>query len=155
MVKPIPDGYASVTPYLIVQGAAQAIEFYKKAFNATERMRMPAPTGLIMHAELEIGGSVIMLTDEHPGMDCNKSPKTLGGSPIGIHLYVKDVDTIFQQAVAAGATVERPVQNQFYGDRSGGLIDPFGHRWNISTHVEDVPPAELGKRAAAAMCQKE
>jgi PhnB protein len=146
--KPIPDGYAAVTPYLIVQGVAQAIEFYKKAFNATERMRLPMPDGKIAHAEIEIGGSVVMMGEENPQMGA-KSPKTLLGSPVTIHLYVEDVDAIFRQAVSAGATVVRPVQNMFYGDRSGGLSDPFGHLWYVASHVEDVPPQEIAQRAAA------
>ena len=150
--KPIPDGYSSVTPYLIVHDPAQAIEFYKKAFNASERFRMPGPDGKIGHAEIEIGGSAIMMGGDCPGR--TQSPKTIGGSPVGLYLYVKDVDAIFKQAVDAGATVTQPVQNWFYGDRSGALTDPFGHIWHVATHVEDVPPQEIAKRAAAAMAQK-
>jgi PhnB protein len=147
-VKPIPEGYHAVTPYLIVNGGAKAIDFYKKAFGAMELFRMAQPDGKIGHAEIKIGDSPIMLADEAPAMDA-KSPQSFGGSPVGIHLYVEDVDKVFNQAIAAGAKVERPVEDKFYGDRAGGVIDPFGHRWYISTHKEDVPPEELEKRAAA------
>jgi len=148
-VKPVPDGYHSVTPYLIIRGAATALEFYKQAFGARERGRMTAPDGRVAHAEIQIGDSVIMLADEFPEMNA-RSPQSLGGSPVLIHLYVEHVDEVVAQAVAAGAQVERAVQNQFWGDRAGGVIDPFGHRWYIATHIEDVPPEELEKRAAAA-----
>ena len=144
-VKPIPDGYNTVIPYLIIKGASEALEFYKKAFGATERMRMPGPGGKIMHAELEMGDSVIMLADEFPEMNA-VSPVTLKGTAVGLHLYVEDVDKIFAQAVAAGATVERPLTNQFYGDRSGSVIDPFGHRWYLTSHVEDVSEEEMKRR---------
>ena len=147
-VKPIPEGYHAVTPYLIVNGGAKAIDFYKKAFGAMELFRMAQPDGKIGHAEIKIGDSPIMLADEAPAMDA-KSPQSFGGSPVGIHLYVEDVDKVFNQAIAAGSKVERPVEDKFYGDRAGGVIDPFGHRWYISTHKEDVPPEELEKRAAA------
>lgn len=147
-VKPIPEGYHTATPYLIVSGAANAIEFYKKAFGATELLRMPHPGGKVGHAEIKIGDSLIMLADEFPEMNA-RSPQSLGGSPVNILLYVEDVDRVFDQAVAAGAKVVRPVQNQFYGDRMGGITDPFGHTWYIATHVEDVSPEELRKRAAA------
>ena len=148
-VKPVPDGYASVTPYLIVGDGAKAIEFYKSAFGATERLRLPAPNGKIGHAELEIGGSVIMLASACDAAADTKGPEAYGGSPVGIHLYVKDVDAVVKQAVALGATLTRSVENQFYGDRSGGLTDPFGHRWYVSTHVEDVSHEELQKRMTA------
>jgi PhnB protein len=148
-VKPIPDGYHTATPYLIVSGAAKALEFYKKAFGATELFRMPQPDGRIGHAEMQIGNSRIMLADEFPERDI-RSPQTLGGSPVSILLYVEDADRVFNQAVAAGAKVVRPLENQFYGDRMGGLTDPFGHAWHIATHIEDVSPEELQKRAAAA-----
>lgn len=148
-VKPIPKGYHSVTPYLIVKGAAKAIEFYKQAFGATETFRMPQPDGKIGHAELKIGDSTIMLADESPERNV-RGPESLGGSPVMIHLYIDDVDAVAKRAVANGAKEIRPVQNQFYGDRSGMFADPFGHQWNISTHVEDVSPEEIGKRAAAA-----
>jgi PhnB protein len=144
--KPIPDGYHSVTPYLIVSGAAQALEFYQKAFGAKERMRMAGPDGKVMHAEIEIGDSVVMLADEFPAMGA-KSPQSIGGSPVGICLYVADVDAVFKQALAAGAKEERPVKDQFYGDRSGTLRDPFGHQWTIATHKEDLTPEEIGRRA--------
>ncbi len=148
-VKPIPEGYHTATPYLIIKGAARAIEFYKKAFGATELMRMAQPDGRIGHAEIRIGNSPIMLADEVPEMG-HRSPQSLGGSPVSILLYVEDVDALFNQAVSAGAKVERPVQDQFYGDRTGGVTDPFGHVWYIATHKEDVSPEEMRKRAAAA-----
>jgi PhnB protein len=147
-VKPIPGGYHTVTPYLIISGAAKALEFYKKAFGATELLRMPHSDGRVGHAELKIGDSRIMLADEFPEMNA-RSPQSLGGLPVSILLYVEDVDRVFNQAVAAGAKVVRPVQNQFYGNRMGGITDPFGHAWHIATHVEDVSPEELQKRAAA------
>ena len=147
--KPVPDGYHTATPYLIVEGAAQAIEFYKKAFGATELMRMAQPGGKIGHAEIKIGDSPIMLADESPDVGA-RSPQSIGGSPVSIMLYVEDVDRIFSQAVAAGAKVKRPVADQFYGDRTGGIEDPFGHLWYIATHKEDVSPEEMRKRAAAA-----
>ena len=148
-VKPIPDEYHSVTPYLILSDAAGALDFYKRAFGATETVRMPGPDGKIGHAEIRIGDSVIMLADEHHDMGA-LSPKTLGGSPVSLMIYVQDVDSVARQAVAAGAKETRPVENKFYGDRSGSFADPFGYEWHISTHVEDVPPDEMQKRAAAA-----
>ena len=148
-VKPIPDGYHSVTPYLIVKGAAEAIEFYKKAFGATELFRMPQPDGRIGHAEIKIGDSPIMLADEFPEMKY-LSAQTLGGTPVSILLYVPDVDSVFNQAITAGAQQQRPVEDKFYGDRGGSLVDPFGHVWHIATHTEDVSPEEMEKRAAAA-----
>jgi PhnB protein len=149
-VKSIPEGYHTATAYLIVSGAARAIDFYQKAFGARERMRLAGPDGKIGHAEIVIGDSPIMLADEFPGMGF-KSPQALGGSPVSILLYVEDVDARVSQAVAAGAKVLRPVQDQFYGDRSGTLVDPFGHVWTIATHKEDVPPEEVRRRAAAMM----
>jgi PhnB protein len=146
-VKPIPDGYHAVTPYLIVDGAARAIEFYKRAFNATERFRLDMPEGRIGHAEIKIGDSIVMLADEFPEMGA-KSPKSIGGSATSILLYVADVDALFKQAVAAGAKELRPVKDQFYGDRSGTLEDPFGHKWSIATHTEDVSPEEMKRRMA-------
>ena len=146
MTKPIPEGYHTATPYLIIKGAADAIEFYKKAFGATEIMRFPAPGGKIGHAEIKIGDSPIMLADEFSEMGY-KSPQTLGGSPVSIMIYVEDVDTVFKQAVAAGAKEQRPVKDQFYGDRLGTLEDPFGHVWHVSTHKEDVSLEEMEKRA--------
>ena len=147
-VKPIPDGYHSVTPYLTISGAADAIEYYKKAFGATELFRMDHQ-GKVGHAEIKIGDSPIMLSDEFPEMG-HVSPKTLGGSPVGIMIYVDDVDTIFNQAIAAGGEQQKPLQDQFYGDRSGTLKDPFGHIWTVATHQEDVTPEEMDKRMAAA-----
>ena len=150
-VKSIPDGYHSVTPYLIIQGAADAIEFYKKAFGATELFRMEHE-GKVGHAEIKIGDSPIMLADEHPEMG-HVGPKTLGGSPVGIMIYVDDVDTIFNQAIESGGEQVKPLQDQFYGDRSGTLKDPFGHVWTVATHKEDVTPEEMDKRMAAASGQ--
>jgi len=147
-VKPIPDGYHSITPYLIVDDGAQAIEFYKKAFNAKEIMRMPGPGGKIGHAEIKIGDSVVMLADEAPEMDA-RSAKHYGGSPVTLLVYVEDVDKLFPQAVAAGAKEMRPVADQFYGDRSGTVKDPFGHSWHLSTHKEDVSEDEMKKRMEA------
>jgi PhnB protein len=147
-VKPIPDGYSSITPYLIVDGAAKAIEFYKAVFGAKERMRLGGPDGKVGHAELEIGGSVVMLADEHPAMGA-LAPPTVGGTPVGLHVYLEDVDAVAVRAIAAGATLKRPVENQFYGDRLGTIVDPFGHVWHISTHIEDVSPDEINRRAAA------
>ena len=149
-VKPIPDGYHSVTPYLIFDNAAAALEFYKKALGAVELMRFPAPGGKIGHAEIRIGDSPVMLSDESPEMNA-LSARTIGGSPVSLMVYVEDVDALVARAVAAGAKLVRPVANQFYGDRTGGIDDPFGYHWYIATHVEDVPPDELKKRAAKAM----
>ena len=146
--KPVPEGYHTATPYLIIKGAAEAIDFYKKVFGAIEIMRFPTPQGCIGHAEIKIGSSHIMLADEYPEMDY-VSPKTLGGTPVSILLYVDDADAIFNRAVAAGSTVEQAVKDQFYGDRSGTLRDPFGHRWTIATHMEDVSVEEMQRRAAA------
>ena len=147
--KPIPEGYHTATPYLIVNDAALAIEFYKEAFGATELLRMAKPDGKIGHAEIRIGDSTIMLADEFPEMGA-RSPQSFGGSPVSIFLYVENVDAVFAQTVAAGAVVQRPVADQFYGDRMGGVKDPFGHAWYIATHVEDVSPEEMRKRAATA-----
>ncbi len=149
-VKPIPDGYPQVTPYLCVDGAKAAIEFYSNVLGATERMHMPGPNGKIGHAELELGDSLIMLADEYPEMGI-RGPKAVGGTPVTISIYVEDADAVFDAALAAGATSLRPVENQFYGDRIGQFEDPFGHRWSVATHVEDVPPDEMEKRAAEAM----
>ncbi len=148
--RPIPEGYHTATPYLIVQGAAAALAYYKKAFGARETMRFESPGGKIGHAEIRIGDSTIMLADEHPDMGY-RSPQSLGGSPVSILLYVEDVDRWFERATAAGGKVTRPVADQFYGDRTGTLIDPFGHVWSISTHVEDVSPEEMHRRASAQM----
>ncbi len=146
-VKPVPEGYHTVTPHLIVNDGAAALEFYKKAFGAVELFRMARPDGRIGHAEIKIGDSPVMLADEHPEIRA-LSPQSVGGSPVSIHLYVADVDAMFNQAVAAGASVVRPLQNQFYGDRTGGVKDPFGYQWYIATHVENVSPEELQRRAA-------
>jgi PhnB protein len=148
-VKAIPDGYHSVTPYLIISGAAAAIDFYKQAFGASELLRMPAPGEKIGHAEIKIGDSPIMLADEAPEMGY-QSPQTLGGSPVSIMIYVDDVDTVFDRAVAAGGKVQRPLKDQFYGDRMGTLEDPFGHIWHVATHTEDVSPEEMKRRMNAA-----
>ncbi len=147
-VRPIPEGYATVTPYLITSGAARAIDFYVKAFGATELMRFVDPKGHIGHAEIRIGDSRVMLADEFPDHGA-RSPRAVGGTPVFIHLYVEDVDGFTARATAAGAKVIRPVQDQFYGDRSATLEDPFGHVWNVATHVEDVSEDELKRRAAA------
>jgi PhnB protein len=149
-VKPIPDGYPQVIPYLSIDGASAAIEFYTEVLGAKERMRMPAPDGKVGHAELEIGESVVMLADAFPDMG-GQSPKQLGGTPVSVMVYVTDVDAVFARAMKAGATAERQVENQFYGDRAGQFVDPFGHKWFVATHVEDVAPDEMAKRAAAAM----
>lgn len=152
-VKPIPDGYHAITPYLIISGAAAAIDFYKRAFGATEVLRMPDPSGQkIGHAELKIGDASFMLADEYPDMG-HRSPATLGGTPVSMLVYVENVDQVVAQALAAGATELRPVADQFYGDRVGMVADPFGHVWSIATHVEDVPSDELLLRAAAAFEQ--
>lgn len=146
-VKAIPDGYHSVTPYLIVNGAARAIEFYKRAFGATERARLDGPGGRIGHAEVMIGDSVIMLADEHPEMGV-VGPGTERRSPVGIGLYVENADATFARAVECGAKVQRPMADQFYGDRSGTVIDPFGHVWTIATHTQDVSWDEMNRRYA-------
>jgi PhnB protein len=145
-VKPIPEGYHSVTPYLIVKGAAQAIAFYEKAFGAQELYRMQGPDGRVGHAELRLGDSRIMLADEHPDVGA-LGPGSVGGTPVTIHLYVEDVDATVARAAAAGARITRPVADQFYGDRLGIVTDPFGHVWSIGTHVEDVSEDELRRRA--------
>jgi PhnB protein len=150
--KPIPTGYHTATPYLIVKGAAQAIEFYQRAFGARELMRFTSPNGRIGHAEIQIGDSPIMIADEFPEMGY-RGPVSLGGSTGGILLYVEDVDARFQQALAAGAKMLKPVQDQFYGDRSGTLEDPFGHLWTLATHREDLSPEEMQRRLQAHMQQ--
>jgi PhnB protein len=147
-VKPVPEGYHTATPYLIIKGAARALDFYQKAFGATELFRMPMPDGQVGHAEIKIGNSILMLADEYPDMGY-RSPQSLGGTPVSILLYVEDVDAQFNRAIAAGGKVQRPVKDQFYGDRSGTLEDPFGHVWTISTHKEDLTMEEIAKRAEA------
>ena len=149
-VKPIPEGYPRVMPYLIVDDGNAAIDFYTNVLGAKERMRMGGPDGRVGHAELELGESIIMLADEHPDMGA-RGPKSVGGSPVMIHAYVDDVDAVFQAALGAGATELRAPDNRFYGDRAGEFEDPFGHRWSIATHVEDVSPEEMEKRAAEVM----
>jgi PhnB protein len=149
-VKPIPDGYPQLTPYVCVDGAAEAIDFYKEVFGARERMRLPSPGGKIGHAELQIGSAVLMLSDEHPEHGA-VSPRTVGGTPVTLSLYVEDVDAVFEKAAAAGARTLRPVDNQFYGDRSGQFEDPWGHRWSVATHVEDISPEEMQRRAEQSM----
>ena len=149
-VKPIPEGYHTATPYLSVRNAAQAIEFYKQAFGATETMRFPGPDGKIGHAEFRIGDSPIMLGDEYPDMEF-LSPLSRGGTTVHLHLYVEDVDARVAKAVAAGGKLKRPVQDQFYGDRTGTIEDPFGHVWHIATHKEDLSEQELHRRAQKAM----
>ncbi len=147
-VKAIPEGYHSVTPYLVVDGAAAALDYYKEAFGATELFRMEH-AGRIGHAEFKIGDSPIMVADEFPEMG-HVGPKKLGGSPVGIMIYVEDVDAIYNRALAKGGVEVKPLQDQFYGDRSGTLKDPFGHLWTVATHKEDVSPEEMEKRMAAA-----
>jgi PhnB protein len=147
-VNPIPENYPRVTPYLVVEGAAEAIDFYTRVFGAKEQMRMPAPGGKIGHAEIKIGDSVVMLADAVPEMG-HKSPRALGGSPISLLLYVEDADATVKKATENGGKVVRPVENQFYGDRMGGIEDPFGHQWYVATHVEDVSPEEMKRRMEA------
>ena len=152
MVKQIPDEYPRVMPYLIVDGAGAAIDFYCSVLGATERVRMPAPGDKVGHAELEIGDSLIMLADESPEMDA-RGPRTVGGTPVSLYVYVEDVDSVFDRAVDAGAKPLQAVEDKFYGDRSGQFEDPWGHRWNVQTHVEDVPPDEMQRRAAKVMAE--
>jgi len=152
-VNYIPAGYHTVTPYLIVNGVARAIDFYKQAFGATEVVRIAGPGGKIGHAEIKIGDSRIMLADEFPEMDA-RGPQTIGGTPVGLMLYFEDADAVTARAISAGAKVLRPVQDQFYGDRSGTIADPFGHKWTIGTHKEDVSPEDIQKRAAAMFSKK-
>lgn len=149
-VKPIPEGYHTVTPYLIIKRAAEAIEFYKKALGATEVMRLPGPEGKVMHAEIQIGDSKLMLADEFPDCDI-LGPASRGGTTVSFAIYVEDCDSAFERAIAAGGVVNRPVENQFYGDRSGTFKDPYGHQWTLSTHVEDVAEEEMQRRMAGMM----
>jgi PhnB protein len=150
-VNPIPDTYPRVTPHLTVDGAAGAIDFYRSVLGATERMRMPMPDGSVAHAEIEIGNSVIMIGEANLPVETDPSPKKLGGSPVSLFVYVEDVDDVFPRAVEAGAEALSAPADHFYGDRVGTFDDPYGHRWSVATHVEDVPPEELGRRAAEAM----
>lgn len=149
-VNPIPDGYPRVTPYLYLDGASEAIEFYCDVLGATERMRMPGPDGRVGHAEIQIGDSVVMLADEDAAVGA-RGPRALGGTPVSIEVYVEDVDAVFDRAVQRGATPLRPPENEFYGDRRGHFEDPFGHRWGVASHVEDVSPDEMARRVEAAM----
>ena len=151
-VQPIPKGYHSVTPYLVVNEAARAIEFYKRAFGAQEKMRMDGPGGKIGHAELKIGDSIVMLSDEMPGSGL-RSPRSLGGSCAGVFLYVENVDSVFKQAVSAGAKADAQPSDMFWGDRFGKLTDPFGHQWSLATHKEDIAPDEMAKRTKEAMAK--
>jgi len=144
-VKPIPDGYHSITPYLIVDGGQQALEFYQQAFGAEVEMIMPGPERKIMHAECRVGDSKVMLADEFPEYGA-LSPKSLGGTAVSLALFVEDVDSVFAKAIQAGGTELRPVQDQFYGDRMGTLEDPFGHKWTVGTHIEDLTPEEIAQR---------
>ena len=145
-VKPIPEGYHSITPYLYIKGAANALEFYKKVFGGTEKYRMTMEDGRLGHAEIKIGDSVIMMADEYPERNV-RGPQSLGGTSVGLMVFVEDVDAVANRFVAAGGKVERPVQDQFYGDRSGTFADPFGHTWTIATHKEDLSPQEIERRA--------
>jgi PhnB protein len=147
----IPEGYRTVTPYLVIRGAAEAIDWYKRVFGAEEVVRMSMPDGKLMHGEIKIGGSFVMLGEECAGM--SKSPKTLGGTPVGVHLYVPDCDAAFQQAVNAGAEAKMPPEDMFWGDRFSKITDPFGHEWTIATHKEDVTPDEMERRTAEAIKQ--
>jgi len=147
MAKAIPDGFYTVTPHLVVKNAGQALEFYKKAFGAEEILRMPGPGGMIMHAEVKIGNSHVMLNDEMPDYGA-VGPQTIGGTPVTLHLYVNDVDSFFKRAIQAGAKEEMPVTDMFWGDRYGKLVDPFGHKWSVATHKEDVSPEEMNSRMA-------
>ena len=148
MVQAIPAGYSGVTPYLIVRDATRALDFYRRAFGATELMRFPTPDGKIAHAEMKIGEGLFMLADELPDQGY-RGPEAIGGTPVSLMFYVQDVDALFSRAVAAGAAVKQPLKNQFYGDRNGTLTDPFGHVWTIATHVEEVSPEEMQRRMAA------
>jgi len=151
-VQPIPEGYQTLSPSIVVDNATEAIDFYKRAFGAEERLRMDGPGGTIAHAELQIGDSVLMLNDPFPQAN-TKPPKEFGGTTTTLFMYVEDVDAVVQQAIDAGATVAQPVENQFWGDRFGTLLDPYGHSWGIATHVEDVSPEEMAERGKAAMAE--
>ena len=150
-VKPIPETYPRVTPHLTIEGAADALDFYKRVLGASERMRMGMPDGTVAHAEIEIGGSVIMIGEANLPIPTDPSPKTLGGSPVSLFVYVEDVDDVFHGAIQAGAKPVSDPEDHFYGDRVATLDDPYGHRWSLGTHIEDVPPEEMERRAAEAM----
>ncbi len=154
-VKPVPEGFRTVTPSLTVKGAAQAIEYYKNALGATELVRMPSPDGKIMHAELKIGDSIIFLADEFPERGMSRAPQTLGGTTGTLNLYVEDVDSLYKKAIDAGGKVNMPVDDMFWGDRYGTFTDPFGHQWGIATHKEDVSPADMEKRGREFFAQME
>lgn len=155
MALPIPEGFHSVNPHIIVQNAGEAIEFYKKAFGAEEIMRMPGPDGKsVMHAEIKIGNSIVMICDEFPDMGAC-SPKKIGGTPVTLHMYVNDADAVYDRAVKAGATATMPPQDMFWGDRYGKLTDPYGHNWSIATHMKDLTPEQIQEGAAAAFCEKQ
>jgi PhnB protein len=145
-VKPVPEGFHTVTPHLVINGATEAIEFYKKAFNAEEISKLPGPDGRLMHGAVKIGDSIVFLVDEAPQWG-SRGPQSLGGTPVGIHLYVEDVDAVFEQAVAAGATVKMPLENMFWGDRYGVVTDPFGHNWSLASHRENLTPDQIAKNA--------
>jgi PhnB protein len=154
-VKPIPDGYHTLTPYLIVKGVKEALDYYEKAFDANVFVQMPAPDGKIVHAEFRIGDSALMIGEEMPdARQGYRGPAALGGTPVGLMIYVNDVDAQFAKAVEAGGKIEKPITNQFYGDRSGTITDPFGHKWTIATHIEDVSEEELGRRFNEMMKQQ-
>ena len=153
-VKGVPEGYSTVTPNVVIRDAAKAIDFYRRAFGAEEIMRMPGPDGTtIAHAEIRIGSSILMLSDEMPEMEC-RSPQSLGGSPVSFYVYVPDVDSFFKKAVTAGATEKMPVADMFWGDRVGGLTDPYGHKWTIATHTKDLTPEQIRKGAEAFFSRK-
>jgi PhnB protein len=151
-VAPIPAGYHSVTPYLVLRGAVKAIDFYKQAFGAKEKLRMTGPDGKIAHAEISIGNSIVMMGDEMPQMGAT-APQTIGGTASGLFIYTKDVDALYAKAMSAGCSSEQPPTDMFWGDRYAKLVDPFGHKWSMATHVEDLSPKEMAKRGAAAMAQ--
>jgi uncharacterized glyoxalase superfamily protein PhnB len=151
-VRPIPEGFRTVTPHLIIRDAAKAMAFYKAAFGAEEICRMPGPDGKVMHAEVRIGDSIVMLADEFPQWNC-QGPQARGGTTVSLHVYVQNADAAFAKAVAAGATVMMPLENMFWGDRYGKLVDPFGHEWAIAQHVEDMTPEEMSRRGAEFMKQ--
>ncbi len=151
-VKPIPEGMHSITPHLVCAGAAEAIEFYKKAFGAVEGGRMPGPDGKIMHAQIKIGDSPVMLADEYPDFG-SRGPKALGGTAVTLHLYVPDADSVYQKALDAGATVKMPIGDMFWGDRYGIVTDPFGHSWSIATHIKDMTPEQMAQAGEEAMAQ--
>ena len=154
-VKPIPEGYSTVTAYLCIKNAAEAIEFYKKAFGAEDILRMGGPGGTVAHAEIKVGDSIVMLSEEFPGMEGYGSPSTLGGTTSNLHLYVEDADSVFNKAVEAGCKPAYPMEDTFWGDRYGKVVDPYGHHWGIATHIEDVSPEEMERRGKEFFAQME